>query len=72
MGSTTNNLQLDNDVILGGGVPGLTLAHCLEQAGMSYIIWEAGSEIAPAIGASIGASIGILPYGIRILDQLAP
>nr|J7FK10.1 RecName: Full=FAD-dependent monooxygenase idtM; AltName: Full=Indole-diterpene biosynthesis cluster protein M [Claviceps paspali]AFO85424.1 FAD dependent monooxygenase [Claviceps paspali] len=53
-------------VIVGGSVAGLSLAHCLERLGVSYVVLEKGSQIAP----QLGASIGILPNGGRILDQL--
>lgn len=53
-------------VIVGGSVAGLTLAHCLERTGIDYLVLEAYKDIAP----QVGASIGLLPNGIRILDQL--
>jgi 2-polyprenyl-6-methoxyphenol hydroxylase-like FAD-dependent oxidoreductase len=53
-------------VICGGGVAGLTLANALEQAGISYVMLESKSEIAPKIGSSIAISGG----GARVLDQL--
>jgi 2-polyprenyl-6-methoxyphenol hydroxylase-like FAD-dependent oxidoreductase len=53
-------------VIAGGGVAGLTLAIMLERFGIDYVLLEAHAEIAPAIGASIG----LLANGLRILDQL--
>ncbi|KID66315.1 FAD dependent monooxygenase, partial [Metarhizium hybridum] len=52
-------------IIVGGSVAGLALAHCLQRLGVSFTILEQG-EIAP----QLGASIGILPNGGRILDQL--
>ncbi|KAL1630532.1 hypothetical protein SLS56_004806 [Neofusicoccum ribis] len=52
--------------IVGGGIAGLTLANILEQSGISYILWEARDEIAPPEGASLG----LMPNGLRILDQL--
>ncbi|KOS19953.1 6-hydroxynicotinate 3-monooxygenase [Escovopsis weberi] len=52
-------------IIVGGSVAGLTLAHCLDRLGIAYEILEQG-EIAP----QLGASVGILPNGGRILDQL--
>ncbi|TWU71191.1 hypothetical protein ED733_001984 [Metarhizium rileyi] len=52
-------------IIVGGSVAGLALAHCLKRLHVSFIILEKG-EIAP----QLGASIGILPNGGRILDQL--
>ncbi|KAK2877272.1 hypothetical protein FQN49_001277 [Arthroderma sp. PD_2] len=53
-------------VIVGGSVSGLTLAHCLDRAGIDYILLEKHHSIHP----QIGASLGILPNGARILDQL--
>lgn len=53
-------------IIVGGSVAGLTLAHCLERLNIDYIILEGYREIAP----QVGASIGILANGARILDQL--
>lgn len=55
-----------NVIIVGGSVAGLTLAHCLYRAGISHIVLEKRSVIDP----EEGASIGILPNGGRILDQL--
>lgn len=52
--------------ILGGGIAGLTLALALERIGISFILWEARRSIAP----ETGAGIGLLPNGLRILDQL--
>ncbi|KAI1800760.1 putative monooxygenase [Daldinia bambusicola] len=53
-------------IIAGGGIAGLTLANMLERFGLNYIILESHSEIAP----QVGASIGLFPNGLRILDQL--
>lgn len=53
-------------VIVGGSVSGLTLAHSLDKIGVDYTILEKRLEVAP----QEGASIGILPNGARILDQL--
>ncbi|KAL4732976.1 FAD/NAD(P)-binding domain-containing protein [Aspergillus similis] len=53
-------------IIVGGSIAGLTLAHCLEHLGIDYLILEKATEIAP----QVGASVGILPNGSRILDQL--
>jgi FAD dependent monooxygenase len=52
--------------IVGGGIAGLTLALAFEQLGISYILFEANESIAP----DKGASVGLLPNGLRILDQL--
>ncbi|XHG07576.1 hypothetical protein AWENTII_010713 [Aspergillus wentii] len=51
--------------IVGGGIAGLTLAKMLERLNISYTLWDA-YEIAPPAGASIG----LTPNGLRILDQL--
>lgn len=53
-------------IIVGGSIAGLTLAHCLERNGIDYVVLEAYKEIAP----QVGASIGILANGARILDQI--
>ena len=53
-------------IIVGGSVSGLTLAHSLHHAGIDFIVLEKGSEI--ALGG--GASIGLQPHGLRILDQM--
>ncbi|CAI6099804.1 unnamed protein product [Clonostachys chloroleuca] len=52
--------------IIGAGVAGLALANMLEQANISYLVLESYRTIAPP-GA---ASIGLMPNGLRILDQL--
>ncbi|KAF7591723.1 hypothetical protein BBP40_001167 [Aspergillus hancockii] len=53
-------------VIIGGSVAGLTLANILQRYGVDYIVLEKYPKIAP----QLGASIGILPYGFQILDQI--
>ncbi|KAF4966825.1 hypothetical protein FSARC_5540 [Fusarium sarcochroum] len=53
-------------IIVGGSVAGLSLANMLEKVGIRYIVLEAYGEIAP----QVGASIGLQPNGLRILDQL--
>ena len=53
-------------IIAGGGIAGLTLANVLQQFDIDYVILESHSDIAPPIGASIG----LFPNGLRILDQL--
>ncbi|KAE8340703.1 hypothetical protein BDV24DRAFT_151823 [Aspergillus arachidicola] len=53
-------------VIVGGSVAGLTLAHCLQRAGIDHVVLEKSSDLSP----QVGASIGIIPNGGRILDQL--
>ncbi|RSL89553.1 hypothetical protein CEP51_001159 [Fusarium floridanum] len=53
-------------IIAGGGIAGLTLANTLEKFDLDYVVLECHSEISPAVGASIG----MFPNGLRILDQL--
>ncbi|QPC74549.1 hypothetical protein HYE68_005301 [Fusarium pseudograminearum] len=53
-------------IIVGGSVTGLTVANILECFNIDYVLLEAYPHIAP----QVGASIGILPNGFRILDQL--
>ncbi|GJC91450.1 FAD binding domain-containing protein [Colletotrichum higginsianum] len=53
-------------IIVGGSVAGLSFANMVEQLGIDYILLEAHDTIAP----QLGASIGLLPNGLRILDQI--
>ncbi|RGP62628.1 FAD binding domain-containing protein [Fusarium sporotrichioides] len=53
-------------IIVGGSVSGLSLASMLEKFNIDYILLEAHTKIAP----QLGASLGLLPAGLRILDQL--
>lgn len=53
-------------IIVGGSIAGLTLAHCLQRMGIEHIILEKAKNPAP----QLGASIGILPNGARVLEQL--
>jgi 2-polyprenyl-6-methoxyphenol hydroxylase-like FAD-dependent oxidoreductase len=53
-------------IIVGGSVSGLTLALCFEKANVDYIILEAREQFAP----QVGASVGLFPNGLRIMDQL--
>lgn len=53
-------------IIVGGSIAGLTLANILERYGIDYVVLEKHALIAP----QLGASIGLLPHGERILDQL--
>ncbi|KPM42081.1 hypothetical protein AK830_g4464 [Neonectria ditissima] len=53
-------------IIVGGSVSGLSLANMLEKAGIRFVLLEANDDIAP----QVGASIGLQPNGLRILDQL--
>lgn len=53
-------------IISGGGIAGLTLANALQLGGINFVLLERRNTIAP----QVGASIGILPNGARILDQI--
>ncbi|KAK8030364.1 hypothetical protein PG990_000098 [Apiospora arundinis] len=53
-------------IIAGGGVAGLTLATMFEKFHIDYVLLEAHQEFTP----QLGASIGLLANGLRILDQL--
>lgn len=53
-------------IIAGGGIAGLSLAVMLEKVGIDYVLLEAYNNMVPPPGASIG----ILPWGSRILDQV--
>ncbi|OCK78222.1 FAD/NAD(P)-binding domain-containing protein [Lepidopterella palustris CBS 459.81] len=53
-------------IIIGGSVSGMTMAHMLERAGIDYIVLERGSEVT----FNGGASIGLQPHGLRIMDQM--
>lgn len=53
-------------IIAGGSIAGLSLALMLEKNGIDFVVLEGYPDIAP----QVGASIGVLPNGLRILDQL--
>jgi 2-polyprenyl-6-methoxyphenol hydroxylase-like FAD-dependent oxidoreductase len=53
-------------VIVGGSIAGLGLANMLQLNNIDFIVLEAYPHIAP----QVGASLGLLPHGNRILDQL--
>ncbi|KAF7585902.1 hypothetical protein BBP40_009884 [Aspergillus hancockii] len=53
-------------IIVGGSVAGLTLAHCLQRAGIDHVVLEKSANLSP----QVGASISVLPSTARILDQL--
>ncbi|GKT42532.1 FAD-dependent monooxygenase andE [Colletotrichum spaethianum] len=53
-------------IIVGGGITGLTLALMLQNLGINYVLLEAYGTVTP----NVGASIGLFPNGLRILDQL--
>jgi len=53
-------------VVVGGGVAGLTMSHCLSRAGIDHVVLEAYPEIV----SPRGASIGFWPHGMKILSQI--
>lgn len=53
-------------IIVGGSIAGLSLANMLQKNDIDFVVLEAYPEIAPQVGASIGLG----PYGNRIMDQL--
>ncbi|KAL4798807.1 hypothetical protein BDV19DRAFT_385890 [Aspergillus venezuelensis] len=53
-------------VIIGGVITGLTLAHCLDAAGVNYTLPEKHASVSRAFGGSIGLQAN----GCRILEQL--
>ncbi|KAL3471217.1 hypothetical protein BJX99DRAFT_32107 [Aspergillus californicus] len=53
-------------VIIGGSITGLTLAHCLDKAGIDYIVLEQHHDIL----VSIGGAVALQPNGCRVLDQI--
>ncbi|EER23620.1 FAD dependent oxidoreductase domain containing protein [Coccidioides posadasii C735 delta SOWgp] len=52
-------------IVVGAGVAGLTLAHCLEKANIDYVVLDKGIVAPP-----FGTTITMQPHGCRILDQL--
>ena len=52
-------------IIAGGSLVGLSLALIFERLGIDYEVFEKG-EIAP----QLGASIGLHPHSLKILEQL--
>jgi len=63
MSPTDDNFRV---IISGGGIAGLTLANALQLGGIDFVLLERRNTIAP----QVGASIGILPNGARIIDQI--
>lgn len=69
VGTNEENMGAKGDfrVVIGGGsITGLALANMLQLYDIDYVVLEGYSNIAP----QVGASIGMLPHGNRILDQL--
>ncbi|RMJ21346.1 FAD binding domain-containing protein [Aspergillus sp. HF37] len=54
-------------IVVGGSIAGLTLAHCLDNAAIDYLVLEKRSGIDDS---ALGGAVGIMPNGARILAQL--
>jgi len=52
-------------IVVGAGIGGLTLALCLQQAGIRARVYEASPEIRP-----LGVGINVLPHASRELGRL--
>ncbi|EXL44491.1 hypothetical protein FOCG_13466 [Fusarium oxysporum f. sp. radicis-lycopersici 26381] len=52
-------------IIVGAGVTGLTLAHCLAKAGIDFVLLDKG-----VVAPRFGTTITLQPHGCRILHQL--
>lgn len=53
-------------IIVGGGLSGLGIAHCLDRAGIDFVVLERSDLLVP----KGGASMALWPNNVRILDQL--
>ncbi|ETS74575.1 hypothetical protein PFICI_13059 [Pestalotiopsis fici W106-1] len=62
----TSNPSRHSVVIVGGGITGLALALMLQRQNVDYVLLEAYGSVTP----NVGASIGLWPNGLRVLDQL--
>ena len=65
MARTARLTGVDEVVIVGAGIGGLTLALALHQASISCRIYEQATEIRP-----IGVGINVLPHAVRELSRL--
>lgn len=53
-------------IVVGGGMAGITLALAFEQLHIKYALIEAHDNLVP----NLGASVGLQPNGLRVLDQI--
>src|SRR5919197_5795633 len=56
---------MDDVIIVGAGITGLTLALSLHQAGIACRMFEAAPVFRP-----LGVGINLLPHGVRELTEL--
>ena len=59
-------VQKTKVVIVGAGLAGLALARMLEMLNIPYLLLEGYLTIAPPVGASLG----LQPGALRIMDQI--
>ncbi|WEW58626.1 hypothetical protein PRK78_004094 [Emydomyces testavorans] len=52
-------------IVVGAGVAGLTLVHCLEKANIDFVVLDKG-----IVGPPFGTTITMQPHACRILHQL--
>jgi 5-methylphenazine-1-carboxylate 1-monooxygenase len=57
--------SIDEVVIIGGGIGGLTLALCLHDVGISSRVYEAAPSILP-----LGVGLNLLPHAMGVLQKL--
>jgi 2-polyprenyl-6-methoxyphenol hydroxylase-like FAD-dependent oxidoreductase len=54
-------------IVIGAGIVGLTMANALERAGIDYVLFEKYPDI---LSPQHGAGVAMLPFNVRVLDQL--
>lgn len=54
-------------IVVGASVAGLTLAHCLDKAGIDYIVLEKHENVDHV---SLGGFLSVQPNGAQVLSQL--
>jgi len=57
--------RVDEILIVGGGIGGLTLALLLHQRGIPCRVFESAPQIRP-----VGVGVNLLPHAVRVLTQL--
>ncbi|KAH8704707.1 FAD binding domain-containing protein [Talaromyces proteolyticus] len=53
-------------IVAGGGIAGLAMSHALQLANIDHVVLEAYGDVR----SHVGASIGLWPNGIRVLEQM--